>query len=391
MGHVGEAVCTVEVSVGCVGEGPVGAQRQRAIRGASHQDHSQCVPVWVGVVAQDARRWGIERRVLNGGIGVVHRHRSVVDCRDGDGHRGHVGVGRPIVHLVGEAVCSQEARVWRVGEGTVTVQRHGTVAGCRNQDGGKRVAVPVGVVARNTRGGNNQNRVLVGGVDIVHGHRDILNRVDRDRNRSDVRVGDTVVRFVSKAVCSVEVRVRRVGERTVAIEHHRTIRGASDQDCRQRVTVWVAVVGQNAKGRNGQGDVLVGHVGVVVREGKVVHRRDCDDHGSYVGVRRAVIHLVGKAVRTVEVAVRSVVEGAIGDEVEETVGGPAYQSSRQGVSVHIKVIDHDPWHRHNKGKVVLVDCVCVIYRNRHILYRVHRDGNCGYIGSQRIVVSLVGE
>src|SRR5882724_13254132 len=101
---VGETVGAVVVGARRIADAAVLVQRDRAMGGGADGGDGQRVMVGIGVVAQQARRRDMERRVLGSREAVVVGHRGVVDRRDRDAHRRDVAVGGAVVGLVGEAV-----------------------------------------------------------------------------------------------------------------------------------------------------------------------------------------------------------------------------------------------------------------------------------------------
>src|SRR5204862_1515528 len=82
---VGESVGAVGVGVGDVGERAVVVERETPLARTRHQVCRELVAVHVGVVGQNAPVGADgERRVLVGRVGIVARHRGVVDGADGD-------------------------------------------------------------------------------------------------------------------------------------------------------------------------------------------------------------------------------------------------------------------------------------------------------------------
>src|SRR5207248_1962156 len=106
----------------------------------------------------------------------------------------------------------------------------------------------------------------------------------------------------------------------------------------ERVAVGVGVIGQHPGGGHGQGRVLVGAVAVVGRHGGVVDRGDGEADGGDVAVGRAVVGLVGEAVRAVVVGRRRVREAAVAAQGQRAVAGAADQDGRERVAVHIGIV-----------------------------------------------------
>src|SRR5205823_1413031 len=76
-----------------VGEGAVAVQRHRAVARVADLDRREAVPVHVAVVGEHAGGGHDELRVLVRGVGVIRRHRRVIDRVDGEVHRVVVGGG----------------------------------------------------------------------------------------------------------------------------------------------------------------------------------------------------------------------------------------------------------------------------------------------------------
>src|SRR5206468_849975 len=129
-----------------------------------------------------------------------------------------------------------------------------------------------------------------------------------DVHRGHVGVRGAVVGLVGKAVGPVVVGGRDVGERTVGVDGDRAVGGVGDLGRRQGVAVDVGVVAQHAGGGGGGGGVLVGREGAFPTRRSSDLGRHGDVHRGHVGVRGAVVGLVGKAVGPVVVGGRDVGE-----------------------------------------------------------------------------------
>ena len=135
-----------------------------------HLGRGQGVAVGVGVVGEDARGSDHEGRVLGGGVRVGHRDRGGIGGGHGQADGDGVRVEGPVVGLVGEAVGTDIAGRRDVADGTVGADRDRAVGRIGDLDRGEGVAVGVGVVGQDARGGDDEGRVLGRGVRV--GHRD---------------------------------------------------------------------------------------------------------------------------------------------------------------------------------------------------------------------------
>src|SRR5213075_1653144 len=139
-------------------------------------------------------------------------------------------------------------------------------------------------------------------------------------------VGLTVVGFVSETVRTVVVQRRGVAETAVAIQTQCAVGRAVHEDRGDRIAIDVAVVGQHARGNDGEGRVFRCGVGVVGHDGaggagRIVHRSDGDGDGGIGGaVGLTVVGFVSETVRTVVVQRRGVAETAVAIQTQCAVG-----------------------------------------------------------------------
>ena len=122
--------------------------------------------------------------------------------------------------MVSERIRSEEISIWNIVEGSIRVERQSSVG--RVADLGDRKStigiVAVGIVEQNTARDHIECSVFVGHVTIVIRNRHIVDYTHSDvhcrLSHSAVSIGD----FVDKRVNSVEIQIRRVGERSVTVE-----------------------------------------------------------------------------------------------------------------------------------------------------------------------------
>ena len=256
VGLVGEAVGADVAGRRDVADRAVGAQGQAAVADVGHQDRGQGVAVGVGVVGQDARGGDHEGRVLGRGVRVGHRDRGGIGGGHGQADGGGVRVDRPVVGLVGEAVGTDIAGRRDVADRAVGAQGEGAVADVGHQDRAQGVAVGIGVVAEDARGGDRQGRVLGGRVGVGHGDRGGVGGGHRQADRDGVGVEGPVVGLVGEGVGTDIGGGRDVADRAVGAQGQAAVADVGHQDRGQRVAVGVGVIGQDARGGDDQGRVL---------------------------------------------------------------------------------------------------------------------------------------
>ena len=100
----------------------------------------------------------------------------------------------------------------------------------------------------------------------------IVDRSDRDGGSGHIGVRSTVIGSISKGVRAVEIRIGRVGEGAVGIEGEGAVCRADDLDSGKRITVHVGVVSENARCSHIKHRVLIGAVGVLNSDRRMVYR-----------------------------------------------------------------------------------------------------------------------
>ncbi len=369
---VGEAVRTVEVGEGRVGEGAVGVQGQGAVRDAADQGGGKGITGGRRVVGQDAGRRDRERGIFVDGIGVVGRHRRDGVHRERD--RGDVAVEAAVVGAEGEAVAAGVIGVRRVDEGAAGVERQRPVERTRAgragvEDRGERITVGIAGVGQNAGGLDREAAVLGQGVTVVDGHRRLIDVVDRDGDGRGTAGRVAVGRLVGEAVAAVEVGGRRVGEGAVAGELEGAVSGGGHEHGGQRVLVGVGVVGQHAGGRHAEHGVLVDRIAVVAGRRRRGGNGEGDRGG--VAVTGAIVGLVGEAVGAEEAGVGRVGEGAVAVERDRTVGRAAELDGRERGPGRVGVVGQHPGDRGDGEGHVLAGRVGVVvrHRTRGVLHR----------------------
>ena len=154
VGLVGEAVGTVVVGRGHVVQ-LAGHDRGRAMAGLGGDGIGQGVAVGIG-----ARGGGVGGRVLGRGQRHTGAGRGGVARGHGQADRDRVRVGRAVVGLVGEAVGPDVVGRGHVAERAIGVEGDRAVRGISDLERGQDVAVGIGVVAEDARGGHDLGRVL---------------------------------------------------------------------------------------------------------------------------------------------------------------------------------------------------------------------------------------
>ena len=187
--------------------------------------------------------------------------------------------------------------------------------------------------------------------------------------------------MVHETVRAEEIRVRRVGPRTIGIEHQRTICWPSIKHGGQCVlvaheaikVVWVRIVRQHVAA---DGGVLVRDRTVVASHRCVVDLVDRDCHRGHVAGGSVAVHrVVVEAVRAEVVRVRCVGPRAVGAEQQRAVCRPRDEHGGQRVFVAHEAVEV-VWVRVVRQDIAADDVVFV--RDRRV------------VGSHRSVVDLAG-
>ena len=158
-------------------------------------------------------------------------------------------------------------------EHQIAVQR----LGAGDQLYAQRVAVDIRVVCQKTFGDRHGNGFVPGNV-VCIGLADgqVVNGIDDEIDRGEVRIVGAVGRSVSEGVGAVVVFVRRVGQRTVRVHGNRAMRRvAAHPGHRKRVILYVRVVSKDSIcSIDGEQIVLVRAVGIGLANGQVVNGVD---------------------------------------------------------------------------------------------------------------------
>ena len=273
IGFVGEAVGAVVIGVRPVAQPAIGVQAQRSMRRTGDQHGGQGIALDIGVVGEHAaRRRHQQNNILGDGVAVIHRHWRIVDRGDADGDRGERAVHGPVIGLVGETVGAVVVGGGRVAQSAIGLQRQRPMRRAGDQHGGQGIVLDIGVVGEHAaRRGHRQRGVLGDGVAVVHRHRRVVDRGDRQRDGGGIAAGRALVRLINEAVGAVVIRVRRVAQPAIGVQRQRPVRRTGNQHRRQRAAMRGGVVAKHARRRrHRQGGVLVQRVGVVRRRRRVV-------------------------------------------------------------------------------------------------------------------------
>ena len=281
--------------------------------------HAQRIAVHVGVIRQEAGRADRQRRVLDSRVTVIHRHRRVVDRRDGDRDRRHCRGQFPVGRPIGEGVESGVVQTRCVGERAVVAQAQRAVQDVRHQHRCQRVAIHVAVVRQNSRRRNRQRRVFHRRVSVIHRDRRVVHRNDGDGDDRHAARQRAVRRAIGEGVRAGVVQAGRVSERTAGRKVQRAVRDVRHEHRSERVAIHVAVIRQHAERGNGQQRVFVHRVRIVDRHRPVVHGRDGDGHGRHARCERAVRRPIREGVQARVVQARRVSERAVGRKVQRAV------------------------------------------------------------------------
>ncbi len=199
--------------------------------------HRQTVAVHIAVVRQHIHR---HRGVFRRGRGVVHRHRRVIDRGDGHRHRGRGGAAVAVADGIADSVAAVVVGRRGIGQGAVGVDHHRAVAGAGGGDR-QAVAVHIAVVGQHI---HRHLGVFQRGGGVVGRHRRVIDRGDGDRYRTRRAGAQSVTDLIGNGVAAVVVGRRRVGQRTVGVDHHRAVSGRRRRHG-QRITISIGVIRQH--------------------------------------------------------------------------------------------------------------------------------------------------
>ncbi len=161
------------VSRGIVGESAVTVVAHGAGGAGPHQEsiEAECVSsIHICVIIQYANEDG---SILRGRDYIIHRHRRIIDRRDGDGHCRCCSAAAAVVRSVGEGVRSVVVEVWSVGNCVVGIDHGRTVSRLADLADAERGTVYIRVVRKDD---NGYCRVLICGRRVVSRCRRVVNR-----------------------------------------------------------------------------------------------------------------------------------------------------------------------------------------------------------------------
>ncbi len=257
-GDIGEAVGPGIAGVRRVGERTIGVQRQASVRwrAIAGQSGGKGQAVVIDILGQDTLGGAFRDGAVGLdpiGAGRRGRRRRPDVQRDRDGRP----AAQAVAGYIGEAVGSRKAGDRRIGEGAIGVERQGSVGrpaiGRQRRRQGH--AVVVDIIGQDAlRGRLAQARARLDGIGVRHG-----GRSGRAHGQSDGGRGSAagkVAGDIGEAVGADIAGGRRVGERTVGVQHQRAVRrpAIGGQRRAERQAVVVGVIGQHTLGGvHGQG------------------------------------------------------------------------------------------------------------------------------------------
>ncbi len=245
---------------------------------------------------------------ISGHIILVICNRSVIHRIYRNGNGGRAAVSQAVIGLEGEGIWAVVVQGGCVG-GNVVNHAHATVSGSSNDRISQRLAVHIGGVTQ----GNLKLGVLRSGHSLAICIRNILHRVDRDGDGSREAVQRAVIDLEGKGIWAVVVQGRSVSCRCTN-QGHSTVNGLSGDRISERTAIHIA-----SRKSNIHEGVFQSAGGTRRRFRSVVHRGDVDGNGGSVAVSRAVIRLVGEAVRSVVVQGGGSVGGYVINHCHRTI------------------------------------------------------------------------
>ena len=107
---------------------------------------------------------------------------------------------------------------------------------------------------------------------VVHSHRRIVHGIHRNGHPTFIRTPVPIAHRIRETVLTVEVRVRRIREGPIRIQHDRAVARIACRRSRQRIVLRIAVVPQHSGCRHGKQHILIHAVAVVHGGRRIVHR-----------------------------------------------------------------------------------------------------------------------
>ena len=302
-------------------------------------------------------RRGAERHVVvhaveaDGAVGRIHRDDDAVAADE-------LAVTGGQRQLVG----AEDGERRRRRQGVRVAERHRPRTADFSPHGGE--GAVVGDDAREGRRRGQRDALIRAG---IHDGR-IVDGRDRDRHGRRVRERAAVAGPVREAVDPVEVRVRRVREAAVRVQHDGSVRGGRHDGCREGRAVDVRIVGQHAGRVHDERDIF----------GRGVRSRPTATGASFTGLTvivtvaaaragLAVARGVGEGVGPGEIRLRRIEEAAVGIERQAAVGRRRHELRRQRRSgIGVGVVGEHAGGRHAE-RDVLIDAVAVVGRDRRVV------------------------
>ena len=352
-GRVVERIAAPPVVVRRVADRTISADHHRAVGALRYAGHRR--RAGERIVGQDVDR---HQRVFIRAVRVVQgvRHR-----RHGYRHGGRFGYAGRRGGRVGERIAAPPVVIRRVADRVISVDHHRAVAALRYVGHRRRAAEQV--VGQDT---DRHRRIFIRALRVVQG---VRHRGHGHRHGG--RFGHAVRRGgrVGETVRAVPVVIRRVGDRTISVDHYRAV--VALRYARHRRHAGEQVVGQDA---DRQRRIFIR--GIRVIHG-VRHRRHCHRYRGRIS-HDAVVGRVGETVRAVPVVIRRVGDRVVWVDHHRAVRALAYCRHRRRTAEHIVGQDVDRY------RLILVGIHTVgrgrRHRHRHggrFGHTVRRDGRVG--------------
>ena len=327
--RVGKRRKPVEAGIRGIGHGVVPVEHRRAVVRLRHLAHRQLIVIEIEVVGQDVDHDGLHP---DGGRGVQHGGRVIVDGPDCDEGGGLIGGAGGIANDVGKRRLPVKIGPWdepNLGggrrEGDAVLPNHHLL-------NGQGIAIEIRVVFQHAK---DHHPVLIGDVEIIIGRRwDVVGR-HQHRDRSGGGVAQAVGHCVVKGILAVKTAVGRVGDSSIAVVHGGAIGGIVDRADAQGIVVGLLVIVEHGNDdrhpREGRGPVIPGDRHI---------RRRIDRH-RHVGVAEPAVpigHDVGEGIDSEEVLVGRVCNGVVAVDHRLAIRGHPHVHDSDRISIGIGVI-----------------------------------------------------
>ena len=223
---------------------------------------------------------------------------------------------------VGEGIRSVEVAVRCIGQCTIAIVGDRSAGSlCEGVDA-KRVGVNVGVIREC---GDNNRFVFIDVCRVIVGDGVVIDRCNCDVDGGSVRSTLSITDGVGEGIRSVEVTVRCIGQRAIAVVVDHSADALGEGINTDRIAVDIAVVRQYGDGDQDR-IIFVHRCRVIIRGGVVIDRSNRDGGGACRRAPLAITDGIREAVAAMEVS-----SGCVGQRAVAIVGNGAVAALRDRI------------------------------------------------------------